>query len=176
MFSLVNAASGRLRCAGQVRQFRLPGRFLRENRAGKCKKVWKKFGRGARKGQFLLWKQCFWRHKKISQKPIDPGSDFDRFILHPETGEMVRFETSAARFDNDRSIKRASLSQASSGGQNSAVKLRRMDNGRRVDGCRESGFSVTRTEQVGDNELGRPAALSEIFDDIYRNRGAQTRC
>ena len=44
--------------------------------------------------QFLLWKTRFERHKKFIQKPIDRSSGFDRFILHPETGEMVQFETS----------------------------------------------------------------------------------
>jgi hypothetical protein len=34
-------------------------------------------------------------HKRFIQKPIDRSSGFDRFILHPETGEMVQFETSA---------------------------------------------------------------------------------
>jgi hypothetical protein len=48
-----------------------------------------------------------------------------------------------------------------------------MDNGRRVgESVRESGDWAVRKGQVGNNRLGRPAALILIFDDIYRNRGA----
>jgi hypothetical protein len=39
---------------------------------------------------------------------------------------------------------------------------------------RESGDSMARMEQAGNGRLDRQAELSVIFDDIYRNRGAQT--
>jgi hypothetical protein len=35
---------------------------------------------------FTSENHLFCDYKKISEKAIDPGSDFDRFILHPETG------------------------------------------------------------------------------------------
>jgi hypothetical protein len=39
------------------------------------------------------------RRKKSAiflQKSIDPFQRFDMFVLHPETGEMVQFETSVS--------------------------------------------------------------------------------
>jgi hypothetical protein len=59
---------------------------------------------------FTSENHLFCDYKKISEKAIDPGSDFDRFILHPETGEMVQFETSVARRGFNRGIKRALVS------------------------------------------------------------------
>jgi hypothetical protein len=71
--------------------------------------------------------------------------------------------------------KKGGSSRASSGGQNSAVKLRTMDNGRRVGGWFAKAAIRWRGEGGSEttSQLGRQHT-SAIFDDIYRNRGAQT--